>query len=110
MRGDGVERDIDEAISWLDKAAGKNHINAQYELAKIYLTGKSGIEKDVVKSAKWLHAPALHGNDDAQYKLGMLYLNGEGVYKNVSVAEDWLNKAAKHNNVYALLEDRKSVV
>jgi len=102
LRGDGINRNINNAIRWFEKAAEKGHLKSHYELGKIYFVGKGGIKPDFKQSAKWFLEPATQGYDDAQYKLGIFYLNGKGVSQDPTLAHFWLTKAADQNNTYAL--------
>jgi TPR repeat protein len=52
MRGEGVQRDLEIGLKWLDFAASRGHPVAQNRLARIYASGV-GVKTDVVEAAKW---------------------------------------------------------
>ncbi|MBR3977553.1 MAG: SEL1-like repeat protein [Bacteroidaceae bacterium] len=78
-------------------AAEKGHADAQYMLARCYMTGR-GVpvsEKDMVK---WMTKAAEQGHDYAQNELGLCYKFGKGVEKSDSEAAKWFRKAAQQGN------------
>jgi len=72
--GDGVTKDIPEAVKWLQKAAKKGHLEAQYTLGAMYENG-DGVEKDRARASKWLKMAAEKGHDEAGAAL--LFLEAE---------------------------------
>lgn len=44
---------------------------------------------------------AEQGNADAQFTIGMCYYNGEGVFKDMQAAKEWLGKAAEQEHLEA---------
>ena len=78
-------------------AAEKGHADAQYMLARCYMTGR-GVpvsEKDMVK---WMTKAAEQGHAYAQNELGLCYKFGKGVEKSDSEAAKWFRKAAQQGN------------
>lgn len=63
--GQGVPRDMDEAIQWFRKAAGHGHVEAQYTLATILETADSK-SLDIAEAHAWLNKAALQGHQAAQ--------------------------------------------
>jgi uncharacterized protein len=57
--------------------------------------------KDYLVALKELRKPAEKGNAQAQYKVGRMYAFGEGVAKDLSLAQDWYRKAAEQQDVQA---------
>ena len=68
MKGDGVEKDVEKAVYWWQKAADAGDSDAQYRLAFCYLKG-DGVEKDVEKAVYWCQKAADAGNSGAEYML-----------------------------------------
>ena len=97
MKGDGVEKDVEKAVYWWQKAADAGDSDAQYRLAFCYLKG-DGVEKDVEKAVYWWQKAADAGDSDAQYRLAFCYLKGDGVEKDVEKAVYWCQKAADAGN------------
>src|SRR3546814_17185115 len=76
--GQGVDRDIDKAIAWYQRAADAGFARAQANLAAIYLQG-DGVPVDYAAARKWFEAAAHQGNAVAQYNMGLIYEPGPGV-------------------------------
>ncbi|MFN4310007.1 MAG: hypothetical protein ACK4FK_05380 [Ferrovibrio sp.] len=100
--GQGVERDIQQAIHWYRRAAETGFSRAQANLAAIYLQGDDGVPIDYAEARKWFEAAAKQGHAVAQYNLGLMYELGLGVEKNEAVALGWYNNAAKAGQPDAL--------
>lgn len=100
--GQGVERDIQQAVHWYRRAAETGFARAQANLAAIYLQGDEGIAIDYAEARKWFEAAAKQGHAVAQYNLGLMYELGLGVEKNEAVALGWYNNAAKAGQPDAL--------
>ena len=78
------------ANSYLHKAAEQGQIEAQYTLAKMYLSG-DGVLANYAQAAFWMNAAAERGYPDAQLDLGALYADGVGVPQNYEAAYLWLS-------------------
>lgn len=72
---------VESAVHSLREKAERGDANAQYELGKMYATGK-GAEKDVVEAVKWLKRSAEQGFAKGQHRLGVMYWSGQGVERN----------------------------
>ena len=59
--GQGVQEDIDQAISWLRKAAEQGLAEAQYELGQMYANGR-GVPQDDTLAEMWLRKAAEQGH------------------------------------------------
>jgi TPR repeat protein len=92
--GEGVAKNVVEAVIWFRKAAEQNHADAQFNLGAAYSLGV-GAEKDFVEAAKWYHKAAEQNHPYAQFALGDCYAKGEGLTKNASEAVKWWRKAAE---------------
>lgn len=73
MNGIGVGRDEDEAVKWLEKAANKNHAQAQYNLGIYY--AKFSDDEARSLAVRWLNEAVKQDYADAEYNLAKLYLN-----------------------------------
>ncbi len=62
--GDGYYSHPKEAVQYFSKAAEKEHVHAQYQLALAYLTGE-GIKKDEAECVKWLEKAAAKSHKEA---------------------------------------------
>jgi TPR repeat protein len=100
--GQGVEKDVPQAMQWYRKAAETGFARAQANLAAIYLQGDEGVPIDYPEARKWFEAAAKQGHAVAQYNLGLMYELGLGVEKNDAVALGWYNNAAKAGQPDAL--------
>lgn len=93
--GQGVEKDINQAIHWYRLAAEKGFSRAQANLAAIYLQGDEGTPVNYEEAHKWFAAAAVQNLAVAQYNLGLMYELGLGVEKSEPRALGWYNLAAK---------------
>lgn len=100
--GQGVEKDVPQAMQWYRKAAETGFARAQANLAAIYLQGDEGVPIDYPEARKWFEAAARQGHAVAQYNLGLMYELGLGIEKNDAVALGWYNNAAKAGQPDAL--------
>lgn len=68
LKGEIVEKNVEEAVSLLSHAAEKNNMFAQYILGKLFLFGKD-VPQDKEKAKEYLELSALQGNEYAKYLL-----------------------------------------
>lgn len=76
--GWGTDRDENEMVFWLQKAANLGQAEAQYHLAMAYWDGKGTVQNDQ-QAIYWLNSSASHKNPDALYFLGKITFEGERV-------------------------------
>jgi hypothetical protein len=93
IRGDGVEKDVAQALAWYEKAAAQDHIKAILKLAQLYLEGVEVIQ-DEAKGLEWTRQAAALGDGKAQEKLSEMYLKGIGTAPNRPAAVQWALKAS----------------
>ena len=58
--GDGVQKDLTQAVFWYRKAAEQGHAEAQYNLGVCYYNG-DGVQKDLAQAVFWLRKAADQG-------------------------------------------------
>jgi TPR repeat protein len=63
--GNGVEKDINQAAHWFQKAAEQGHIEAQYILGSSYYNGL-GLEKNITQAIFWLKKASEQGHKDSE--------------------------------------------
>lgn len=73
VSGDGVGKDLCEAMRWLGKAAVKGHSGSQYMLAVCVLNGDGGLEQDIPEAVRLLKLAANQEHVDAMFELGNVY-------------------------------------
>jgi TPR repeat protein len=94
--GEGVTKDLVEAVKWYRKAAEQKYARGQNALGLSYYEGE-GVAKDQVEAATWYRKAAEQGYAKAEYNLGIAHYTGEGVEKDYVEAATWLRKAAEQN-------------
>lgn len=107
--GIGVERNVDKALYWYQKAAEQGLAKAQFNLAHLLVSE----EISAVAAAEWMLKAAEQGMADAQYLMGVIYAEGIGVEFDDDQAVYWLQKAASQGQSDAakfLRENYRSVV
>lgn len=91
----GVPLSLPDAILWLERAAAQGNVNAQFNLAWMYYSGR-GVAKDFGKAIEWGLKAAEQGHRKAQYYAGSIYESGElGLNKEPKEAAKWYRKAAE---------------
>ena len=96
--GIGTYKDVQAAVSYLEKSAQLGNVNAQYLLGKVCL--ETGIGNPT-QAIAWMTKAAEAGNSGAQYALGKLYRDGTHVEKDMQKAVDMFTAAAEQKNEYA---------
>lgn len=93
--GNGVAKDLVEAVKWLRKAVEQGNADAQCDLGTCYALG-IGLAKDPAEAVKWYRKAAEQGNANAQNRLGHCYATGTGgVEKDPVEAVKWYQKAVE---------------
>lgn len=96
--GQGVPKDLEQAVFWLSKAAEANRPLAQHHLAIMSFLGE-GIPPDAVKALMWLHIAIQHYPDGIEKRRALEDRNN--VYSQLSrrdkdralaLAREWLEK------------------
>lgn len=99
-KGEGVTKDVAEAVKWLSQAARQGNAEAQMKLGGIYIGGR-GVLKNSSEAAKWFMMSAEQGNASAQCQIGRMHLTGAGVPKDVVEAYKWSTLAATQGDAAA---------
>lgn len=99
-KGQGVTKDVAEAVKWLTKAAEQGNAEAQMKLGGIHIGGR-GVKKSSSEGAKWFTMAADQGNAAAQCQLARMHLAGAGVLKDDVEAYKWADLAAAQGDAAA---------
>ncbi len=91
--GLGVEVNELEGLKWYEEAAKYGDADAQNICGNIYHDADF-IEHDPQKAFKYYQMAAAQGHGYGMLNLGLCYVNGDGTAKNLTLAEEWLRKAA----------------
>lgn len=95
--GDGVSRNLDEAVKWFSQSAVLNYAEAQYTLASLVFQRQ--IQSISYPQAVEYYAQAAkQGHVKSQLNLGMLYLRGDVIAQDIPAAVHWLSLAASNRN------------
>ena len=98
-RGDGVVRDADKALYWIQKAADQGDVKGFNNLGWLLLEG-DGVVHDAKKAAYWFSRASEEGLPTAQCQLADLYKSGIGVPQDSLMAD-----SLYHKSMYAGLAD-----
>lgn len=90
--GDGLPKDLAQALFWYGKAAQSGFADSQYNLALLYHEGR-GTARDYGKARFWYEKAAAQGLAHAAYNLGVFYISGQGVMPSKDIALSWFKKA-----------------
>lgn len=94
LLGQGVSKDINEALIWYQKGADQRDNLAMNGLGYMYEYGK-GVSQDYSEAAKWYRKAAEQGYPKSQNNLGLLYAQGRGMKQDGVAAYMWLYLAAE---------------
>lgn len=80
--------DAEGAMTWLRRAAEGGILQAQTDLAGIYLSGSRDgkVKPDYAEAFRWFSAAAAQGSKEAHLFLGMLCMDGNGTAKDEAAA------------------------
>ena len=85
---------LEEAISWLEKAANQGFLPSKKQLADLYYFGDKGVAVDRGKARQWALLAANQGDHDSENMMGSLLRFSENP-KEANEAAAWYEKAAK---------------
>ena len=63
-QGEGVLKDVSQAVVWFRKAAEQGLAAAQYELSLLYAEGE-GVPLDLIQAHAWSNLATMGGSEDA---------------------------------------------
>lgn len=81
-------KDYEQAVPWLEKAARQNHVDAQCDLGVHYFNNR-----DYTQAFSWFIKSANKGSKKAMEMLSICYRNGLGTKQDMSLANQWANRA-----------------
>ena len=96
LTGEGFEKNEEEGIAWLQKAAEAGHLRAMHVYGSLFEDGVT-VPKDPAKAVEWYEKSANGGFVMAQHALAVAYELGQGVKKDGAKAAEWFEKAAAQN-------------
>ncbi|NMD88615.1 sel1 repeat family protein [Victivallis vadensis] len=97
-----VDKNFDEALKWIQKAAEHGIPDAQV-LSGICYTCGHGTAQDQKMAVHWFCKAAEQNHAHGAFLLGLSYMNGEGVEKNLQKGIRWIQKAAEQGYADAQL-------
>lgn len=91
------DKDPEQALAWILKAAEQGHRSAQYDLYFYYCEITGNLEQANI----WLKKAAEQGHCYAQIQLAWNYYHGDGVERSPQLSAMWLEKAAEQGLIDA---------
>jgi hypothetical protein len=85
--GEGLGRNVEEALRWLTVAAQTGDVRAQCVIGHLYETEDR--VRDPAAALSWYLRAANQGNTDAQHRLAHMFAQGLGVLRNEKEAARW---------------------
>ncbi len=96
QKGQGVDKDLEQAEKWYRLAAEGGHAKAQYKIAFGYAFGVGGLDQNDAKAREWLQKSAENGYRKAQKMLARAYQHGKlGLTADPERADYWFAQAEK---------------
>jgi len=114
LSGTGVEKDVDTALEWFEKAADGDEIHSILILAPLYYKGYASFddiddleaEKDYNKALNYYEKAADLGHIDSSWILANTYLTGKNILTSEEICDIDYDKALKYyENVIESDED-----
>lgn len=96
LTGEGLKKNEEEGIKWVEKAANQKHLRAQFVMGSLYEDGV-GVKKNENTAFEWYRKSAENGFAAGQHAVAMAYDLGRGVKLDAAKATEWLEKAAEQN-------------
>ncbi len=97
--GNGVTKDIKQAIDYYEQAAKLGNADALYHLGDIFYNDVN-VPKDLKRAHDYYLQAAQQGHPWAQHNLGVMYLNGIGRRKNPTKALQWYLASASNHHAW----------
>ena len=98
--GEGVDSDIDEAVSLARHAAEGGYANAQFDVASYYEFGE-GVIQSYEEAMTWYRKAAKQGHSGAMFEIGTMYDDAQGVTEDHHAAFRWYRAAAEKGHTEA---------
>ena len=99
--GQYVRKDVDKALKWMIAAGEQGCLEAQIDLADLYLYENEDVKRDPELAFYWMNRAAKQGDQDSLTTVGRMYSLGEGVKQNADKAREILEKRADKNDELA---------
>lgn len=99
--GEGVDRDLAEALRLYKLAAEADDARGMTSLAFLYASGK-GVHRNPVLARQWYQRAAEAGSARAMYNLAIMQMSLEGGPVDIPQATKWLTEAAKSGHAGAM--------
>ena len=100
LSGIGCDKDEVKAISYLEEAASKKHVEAQYLLAKYYIDQNTQYK---LPSAITMLREIADADKSiiAQYELGKIYSDKNSIHYDLKLGMRYYEEASENGNIYA---------
>jgi TPR repeat protein len=102
--GQGVDRNIDKAVYWYERASAAGNKQAQHSLGIIYIVGR-GLNPDYDIAIQWLKKSAEQGYIPAYSELGWAYLKRGKNFSDLCNAIYWYNLSPDSTNIPVVIKD-----
>ena len=92
--GEGVPKDLRNSLFWYEKSLKQGFPKAFTVLGKWYYSGNDVVEVDYSKAYEYFYEATKNHDEEAAYHLGLMYENGNGIHKDLPMAETMYRRAA----------------
>lgn len=99
-----VEKNVRKALGWWRSSSDNGYTTAQLEYGRALQIGVEDVPADPPRAAKYFKMAADAGNSNAQYLLGDMYLDGDGILKDVELAESLFLQSASRGHERAIFQ------
>lgn len=93
LQGTELPRDLERAMTWLERAAAAEHAGALYNLGVLHQEGRF-VSQDFERAYDYFLKAGRRGLAEAQMSLGYLFESGLGTRQDLAEAVYWYRRAA----------------
>lgn len=99
----GVDKNDLEAAKWYTRAAKAGHLEAQFQIARMYALGY-GVDQNYREAIRWYTSAGRRGHIKAMVELGDQYANGRFIPKSERRARLWYRQAAVRGSTIGMIK------
>ena len=98
FRGDGVEKNLETGLRYLNQSIANDHLLAAVSLAELYRIGKGGVVKDLTK-AEELFLKSIEIGKESGYQQGDIHFKLYEIYKQMTDKKNYKVLAMQYLNL-----------
>ena len=101
--GQGVDKDMTQALLLFQRAAAQSYPRAQYLVGLMHERGYGGLKRSYAEALEWYRRSAAQNFPPAEFAVGRFYGHGLAVNRDLAERNTWVRRAAEHGSPLAQL-------